>query len=175
MITQRSATMFTLLATLWPLSAFQSAKAADINISGTVIASACVVDTQTKDQTVRFDQARATNYDTVGDTSEWKNFSLNLSSCPTSTRSVKALFTGDNDSVDQTKFANTLGDATGMALQIMTQDHTTEISPNSEITVSVDQSSRKATFPLAARMYTTTGQVTAGEFHTVVQFTFTYQ
>ncbi|ANO88405.1 type 1 fimbrial protein [Escherichia coli] len=175
MITQRSATIFTLLVTLWPLCAFHSAQAADININGTVVASACVIDTQTKDQTVRFEQARAVNYDTVGHTSEWQNFSLNLSSCPASTSSVTALFTGESDLVDQTKFANTLGDATGMALQIMTDDHITEISPNGKMTVNVDQASRKATFPLAARMYTPTGTVTAGEFHTVVQFTFTYQ
>lgn len=160
---------------LWVALACMHARAADINLSGTVVASACTVDAGTKDQAVTFEQARAVDYPTIGDVSEWQDFSLTLSACPASTTQVTATFTGDADNDDPTKFANTQGDATGMALQIMSRDHTTEISPQGALAVSVDSTNHSATFPLSARLYTPTGHVTAGEFKTVVQFSFTYQ
>ncbi|MCM7806027.1 type 1 fimbrial protein [Enterobacter kobei] len=86
-----------------------SAQATTIDLSGTVVASACTVDTGSKNQTVRFDQARAVNFSRVGATGEWQDFSLTLSSCPSSTTRVKATLTGDSDSDDQTKFATAAG------------------------------------------------------------------
>lgn len=149
--------------------------AAEINLSGTVVAAACTVDTNTKAQTVTFQQARAIDYQTVGKTSEWQDFQLTLSGCPASTTQVTASFSGDADTVDPTKFANSLGDATGMAMQIMTRDHLAEIQPLGELSVGVNNVQHSVIFPLSARMYTPTGVVTAGEFKTVVQFSFTYQ
>lgn len=49
-----------------------------------------------------------------------------------------------------------------MALQIMSRDHITEISPQGALAVNVDSISRSATFPLSARLYTPIGYVTAG-------------
>ncbi|MCR6674165.1 type 1 fimbrial protein [Escherichia marmotae] len=151
------------------------APAADINLSGTVVAAACTVDTNTKAQTVTFQQARAVDYKTVGSTSEWQDFQLSLSGCPASTTQVTASFSGDADTVDPTKFSNSLGNATGMALQIMTRDHLTEIQPLGALTVGVNSTQNSVIFPLSARLYTPTGVVTAGEFKTVMQFSFTYQ
>lgn len=163
------------LACLWAVSGINSVQATDINLSGTVVASACIVDTDTVDQTVNFEQARAVDYHIVGDTSEWQDFELTLSACPISTTKVTALFSGEADRDDTTKFANVQGDASGIALQIMTRDHLTEISPEDVYQVGVDNKSHRAEFPLSARMYTATGQVTAGEFRATVQLTFTYQ
>ncbi|MDG1641112.1 type 1 fimbrial protein [Klebsiella huaxiensis] len=163
------------LVCLWAVSVIHSVQAADINLSGTVVASACTVDTDTKEQTVTFQQARAVDYPDIGDTSEWQDFELTLSSCPVSTTQVTALLSGDADNDDITKFANTQGSATGMALQIMKRDHLTEISPEGTLAVAVDNTTHKAVFPLSARLYTPTGAVTAGEFKTIVQLTFTYQ
>ncbi|HCL5074482.1 TPA: type 1 fimbrial protein [Salmonella enterica] len=172
---QQISKLLPVLACLWAASSINIVQATDINLSGTVVASACTVDIGTKEQTVTFEQARAVDYPNAGDTSEWQDFELTLSACPASTTQVTALFSGDADNDDNTKFANTLGDASGMALQIMTRDHVTGISPAGELTVSVDGNSRRAVFPLSARMYTPTGAVTAGEFRTIVQLTFTYQ
>ncbi|WES69611.1 fimbrial protein [Superficieibacter sp. HKU1] len=152
-----------------------AASAADITLSGTVVAASCTVDTGTKEQTVRFQQARAVDYTTVGNTSEWQDVDLTLSACPLSTRQVTVSFSGDADDIDPTKFANIQGDATGMALELMSRDHLTEIPPQGQMTVDVDRTTRGAVFPLSARMYTPTGNVTAGEFKAVVQFSFTYQ
>lgn len=152
-----------------------SAHAINIDLRGTVVASACTVDAGSLIQTVKFEQARAVNYKTPGATSEWQDFSLTLSSCPPSTTQVTATTSGNADNDDPTKFANTNGDATGMALQIMTRDHLTEIQPLGSLAIAVDTVNRSATFPLSARLYTPTGSVTAGEFNTTVQFTFTYQ
>ncbi|EMB7273599.1 type 1 fimbrial protein [Salmonella enterica] len=163
------------LACLWAVSSIYSVQATDINLSGIVIASACIVDTGTKEQTVTFQQARAVDYLKVGDTSEWQDFELTLSSCPPSTTQVTALFSGDADTDDATKFANSHGSATGMALEIMTRDHQTEISPADTLAVKVNGNDHRAVFPLSARMYTPTDRVTPGEFKTVVQLNFTYQ
>ncbi|MBV8042163.1 fimbrial protein [Pluralibacter sp.] len=170
-MTQQIIKIIPALVGLW----FTQALATDITISGTVVASPCAVDTGTKDQTVKFEQARAVNFTNVGDASEWQDFELTLSSCPVSTTQITATFTGNADNDDPTKFANAQGDATGMALQIMTRDHLTEINPLGSLAASVDIHNHQATFPLSARMYTPTGHVTAGEFNTTVQLTFTYQ
>jgi len=154
---------------------FGNAQATDIDISGIVVASACTVDTGSKNQTVTFDQARAVNFTSPGATGEWQDFSLTLSSCPVSTTLVTATFNGDADNDDLTKFANSQGNATGMAMQVMTRDHLTEIAPDGTLAVGVDGATRKAQFPLSARLYAPTGTVTAGEFNTTIQFTFTYQ
>lgn len=151
------------------------AKGTEIDLSGIVVASPCTVDTGTQNQTVTFRQARAIDYQEVGDTSEWQDFSLTLSRCPVSTTRVVATFIGDADLIDTSKFANSQGDAQGIALQLMTRDHNTEIAPSDEQSVNVDNATRNAIFLLSARMYTPTGQVTAGEFNTVVQVNFTYQ
>lgn len=172
---QRTSTLLTALVCLWAASGINAVQATEIHLSGTVVASACTVDTGTKDQTVTFEQARAVNYSRVGDTSEWQDFALTLSACPVSTQQVTALFSGEADGDDITKFANAQGSASGMALQIMTRDHLTEISPAGELAVKVDADSHRAIFPLSARMYTPTGKVTSGEFNTTVQLTFTYQ
>lgn len=172
---QKIGKMLSALLCLSAVSGIDAVQATDINLSGVVVASACTVDTGTQDQTVKFQQARAVDYPDAGDTSEWQDFELTLSACPLSTTQVTALFSGDADSDDITKFANTQGSASGMALQIMTRDHQTEISPAGTLAVSVDKARRRAVFPLSARMYTPTGQVSAGEFQTTVQLTFTYQ
>lgn len=172
---QRISKLLPALTCLWAVSGLHAVQATDINLSGTVVASACTVDTGTKEQTVTFEQARAVDYPNVGDTSEWQDFTLTLSACPPSTTQVTALFSGDADTDDITKFANAQGSASGIALQIMTRDHLSEISPADELATSVDSTSRRAVFPLSARMYTPTGAVTAGEFITTVQLTFTYQ
>lgn len=167
--------LFPALACLWGICGGQGVQATDIDISGTVVASACTVDTDTIGQTVTFEQARAVDYSRIGDISEWQDFELTLSACPLSTTQVTAQFSGDADSDDATKFANAQGSASGMALQLMTRDHQTEISPQGTLVVDVNKDSRRAVFPLSARMYTPTGRVTSGEFQTTVQFTFTYQ
>ena len=172
---QQINTLLPALVCLWGICGVQTVQATDINLSGTVVASACIVDTGTIDQTVTFEQARAVDYPRIGDTSEWQDFELTLSACPLSTTRVTALFSGDADSDDASKFANSQGSASGMALQITTRDHQTEISPEQTLAVSVDRTTRRAIFPLSARMYTPTGQVTAGEFKSIVQLTFTYQ
>lgn len=174
-MTQQVSKIIPILTALWAASGAGHVQATEINIAGTVVAAACTVDTGTKEQTVKFAQARAVDYAHVGDTSEWQDFVLTLSSCPASTTQVTTTFNGDADNDDPTKFANTQGDATGMALQIMTRDRLTEIPPLGNLAVSVDSASRSATFSLSARMYTPTGRVTAGEFNTVVQLSFTYQ
>lgn len=164
-----------IVVSLWVALVCTDALAADINLSGTVVAAACTVDAGSKEQTVTFKQARAVDYPNIGDSSEWQDFALTLSSCPASTTQVTATFSGDADGDDPTKFANTQGDATGMALQIMNRAHSAEFSPLGTLSVSVDNVSRSATFPFSARLYTPTGHVTAGDFKTVVQFSFTYQ
>lgn len=172
---QQISKMLPVLAGLWVAGNVGSVQATGINLSGTVVASACTVDTNTQEQTVTFEQARAVDYSNVGDTSEWQDFELSLSACPASTTQVTALFSGDADNDDVTKFANGQGTASGMALQIMTRDHLTEISPAGELAVNVNAATHQALFPLSARMYTPTGTVTSGEFKTIVQLTFTYQ
>lgn len=91
---QATRTRAAIVVSLWIILACTHARAADINLSGTVVASACTVDAETKDQTVTFEQARAVDYPNVSDTSEWQDFALTLSACPASTTQVTVTFNG---------------------------------------------------------------------------------
>jgi len=63
-------------------------QAVNINISGTVVATPCVVDLTSVNQTIDFGQLRATDFQNVQSAGEWRPFSLLLTNCPASTTQV---------------------------------------------------------------------------------------
>lgn len=144
-----------------------------VNVTGRIAASPCNVDAGTTNQTVDLGQAVATDFKQAGAGSKWHDFDLKLSGCPATTTYAAALFMGQPDPTSTTKFAN-LGTSTGLALDIENRNHDTSYGPNDRFTVPVNDSDHKATFPLSARMYSTSGTVTGGSFSSVVQVVFIY-
>lgn len=152
-----------------------SALAVDLNITGTIKASPCTVDSA-DGQTVNVNlgtDIKAASLSTGGQGSTLVPFTLHLKDCPTSTSSVTATFSGVQADEDATLYKNT-GDAT--KVQIDLQDMSGVRKGNgSTMTATVVQATSDASFPLQARAYTVKGGATPGSVVGTVQVSFTYQ
>lgn len=156
------------------------AEAADVTITGKVIAASCTVSPVLAGaQMVDLGTLGRTQFQNASDGGGWKSFSLNLSNCPASTTQTTVTFTGTPDGTNATLFANTEPVATAaanMAVQMAKDaDHSAVLSTGSTMTVNVDTLTGTATFPLAARLYTPTGGAQAGQVSSSVLVNFTYQ
>lgn len=154
------------------------AEAADVTITGKLIAASCTVNPVLAGaQEVNLGTLGRTNFQNADDKGEWKSFSLTLTNCPAGTSQSTVTFTGTADATNATLFANTEPVATAapyMAVQIAKNaDRSDLLSNSSSMTVSVD-SDRSATFPLAARLYST-GKAQPGKVSSTVLVNFTYQ
>ncbi|MGL5384395.1 MAG: fimbrial protein [Serratia sp. (in: enterobacteria)] len=152
-----------------------------LNINGNVIAAACTVGSDlVAGQAVSLGTLGRTKFQVSGDAdSTWHNFSLELTNCPVGTTSSTVTFSGTPDATDATLLANTEAQATAatnMAVQMSKQsDNSAILSNGSTMTVNVDTTTGTASFPLAARMKTPTGNVQAGKVSSTVLVDFTYQ
>lgn len=153
---------------LWALSL----PAAEVTISGRITATPCTVDASLN-QTLDLGKLQRRDLLQAGTGSEWKAFSLTLSSCPPSTSRVTATFTGTPAPDDNKAFASS-GTATGVALQLSNADSSLALANNASLTVDIDKA-RKAAFPLTARIYSPKGQSSAGSFISFVQVNLSYQ
>lgn len=156
------------------------ALAADVNITGKVIAAACSVSTSlSSGQQVDLGTLGRTKFQFANDAGEWQSFSLLLNNCPEGTKRSTVTFTGTADENDATLFANTEPEtsaAKNIAIEMAKDaDHSVVLSNNSTMTVDVDTTGKSATFPLAARMYTSVGGVQTGTVTSTVLVNFTYQ
>jgi len=60
-------------------------------------------------------------------------------------------------------------------LRIASRDHAIAYAPGNILEENVNISTRSATFPLSARMFTPQGNATAGTFQSVMNIEFTWQ
>ncbi|VYT94236.1 type 1 fimbrial protein [Metakosakonia massiliensis] len=159
------------------LPVFSSWGGIPLNIQGNIYYFPCEVSTDTRYQEVDFGTLVKTHLQTAGTASEWKSFNLNIENCPAGTTKATVKFDGVTDGDDATLFANMAASdaAQNLALQITNSDHSTTYKNQDEMTVAIDSSTKKGVFPLAARLYSTQGGATSGNFESVVQLTFTYQ
>lgn len=156
------------------------ALAADVTITGKVTAAACTVNpVLVAGQTVDLGTLGRTRFQNANDAGDWKSFNLTLTNCPAGTTSSTVTFTGTPAGTGGTLFANTEAAATAatnMAVQMAKDaDHNAVLSNGSTMSATVDTTAGTATFPLAARLYTPTGSVQAGQVSSSVLVNFTYQ
>ncbi|MGL4429768.1 MAG: fimbrial protein [Silvania sp.] len=153
-----------------------SAPATDVmlSIKGNIYDIACQVDSTSQNKVVDLGQAVASDFKRVGDTGTWKNFDITLSRCPRSLTLATIQLEGQRDTTHPFKFANT-GTAKGLALELADRTDSIILAPESRFNAVIDPVSHTADFPMAARYYASHTPVSAGEFSSVVQFTFTYQ
>ena len=153
-----------------------SAPATDVmlSIKGNIYGIACQVDSTSQNKVVDLGQAVASDFKRVGDTGTWKNFDITLSRCPRSLTLATIQLEGQRDTTHPFKFANT-GTAKGLALELADRNDSIILAPESRFNAVIDPVSHTADFPMAARYYASHTPVSAGEFSSVVQFTFTYQ
>ncbi|MBV8042162.1 fimbrial protein [Pluralibacter sp.] len=145
----------------------------NIDITGTVIASPCVVNGGQNSLSVNLgDSIEANSLSVAGDTSSWKDFVISLSSCPLSTSSFSVAFSGTPDTDDATTYKNT-GTATNLKLALTTHDGA--VLGDGTTIDNVDVSTTHAyDLQLRARAVSK-GAVMPGTIQGQVQATFTYQ
>lgn len=158
------------------LTLFSAAVQADssISVSGNVVASPCTIDTNTVNKTVELGTVQRRDLQTAGEGGEWQDFDLLLTNCPAGTTNVTALLSGTVDTQDATAWKNS-GTSSNMALRVASRDHNTAFAPGSSLQQSVNISTRSASFPLSARMFTPQGNAAAGTFQSVMNVDFTWQ
>lgn len=149
-----------------------------INITGTVSASPCTIDTVGSTLSADLGDTPATTL-TVTQGTRQKNLSIILKDCPISTTKVTAKFSGTPYSDDPTKGYANEGTSKGVGVQIRLQSDptwdSTSVGPGGSSTVNVNSSDHRAIFNLIGRAYTTTGNVMPGTIQSSITVTFNYQ
>ncbi|HID8743616.1 TPA: fimbrial protein [Enterobacter mori] len=147
---------------------------ASLTLTGNVVASPCTVDTDTVNKTVDLGTLQRRDLQTAGEGGEWQDFDLLLTNCPAGTTKVTATVSGTPDTQDATAWKNS-GTSGNMALRIANRDRSQTVAPGDSLAQNVNISTRSASFPLSARMFTPLGSATAGTFQSVMNVDFTWQ
>lgn len=165
---------FTSLVTA-ALFASLSCQAADTNlgVSATVVAASCSVGTSAN-QDVNLGSFYTNALNAPGSSTDWANFTVDLSNCPVTTRSVSMTLSGTAEGATQ-YFKNTGGDSTNVAIEIASQQAgSATIGPGDTVSAAVVQATHQASFPLHARMISPAGGATSGTVSGSVELTFAY-
>jgi minor fimbrial subunit len=155
---------------------YSSVHAAPVNIqvTGRVIASPCVVNNNNGDLTVNLGNTiQAATLATAGAGTTPQPFNLSLTSCPTGTTNVKVTFTGTAAAAPQANMYLNTGVATPLAIELSQQGTGTLLGNGSSLTQAV-QADKTVTYALSARAVTATGNVTPGIILAAIQADFTY-
>lgn len=151
-------------------------KAADtvnINITGRVVASPCVVNNGNSDLNVDLGDIQATTLAAAGTSSALKSFNLSFTNCPAGTNSVMATFSGTTDPVAGVNYYKNTGSAANVAVALI-QGGTGNLKGNgTSITQSV-QADRTVTMPLQAKAYSSAGGAVPGTINATVVATMQY-
>ncbi|EGF0297514.1 type 1 fimbrial protein [Salmonella enterica] len=145
-----------------------------IDITGKVVASPCVINSGEPTLAVNIgNDIQADSLSTAGSASAWKDFTLKVSNCPSSTTSFNVTFSGTPDT-DANYYRNT-GDATNLAVELATTNDKTSLKNGTALkNLIIDTSTRGYDLLMSARAVSK-GNVMPGSIASQVQLTFTYQ
>lgn len=146
-----------------------------INITGKIVAAACIIDNSGSYSIDLGQTISAATMNAANSSSSWVTKNITLSNCPAGTSSVTATFSGTADSNNSAMYANATGTgySQNVAVQLQNQTAATNVGNGATMSATID-ASRNATFPLQARAYSTPGGTTVGNISTVVLMNFTY-
>ncbi len=148
--------------------------AVNIDITGKVVASPCVVNGGQNSLAVNLgDNIQADSLTAVGSATNWTNFTLALTSCPPATTSFSVAFSGTAD--DDIDFYKNTGDATNLKLELTSQTGDKTFNNGSSLeNVIIPTDTHAYDLQLRARAVSK-GNVMPGSITGQVQATFTYQ
>lgn len=151
---------------------YGAAMAAEINISGVVVANTCMVDAASLD--VDLGDVPLAALQSAGAAGPLKEFVLKVINCPVSFngRSVFARIKGTADPDSPRLYINN-GTAAGVAVELMSDGGATVLPP-SGVTYSGDITNQQASWGMSARMVATTGNATPGSVKAVALVNFVY-
>lgn len=146
-----------------------------LNVTGTIIASSCVVDTVNSTPEVDLGTISATNFATVGTISTKKDITLALTGCPLSQTGVMFAANGAPDATNNQLLALS-GDSVASGLAIALYNKGGDIIPmrSSSAAAPIDAEAGTATINLQAAAMSTAEEVTSGAFTATTTFTLSY-
>ncbi|HGY3715384.1 fimbrial protein [Citrobacter sp. Res13-Sevr-PEB04-36] len=168
-------TLVLVLACTGLFSAASSANSANIDITGTVVASACVINGNNTSLAMNLgDSIAADSLATSGTTTAWASATLKVTGCPASTTSFSVTFTGDVDPTDANYYKNT-GTATNLKLELTSESDALAYRNGIKlVNIPIDNSTHAYDLNMRARAMSK-GIVMPGTIKGQVQATFTYQ
>ncbi|EJI9075403.1 type 1 fimbrial protein [Salmonella enterica] len=171
-VTNRKKTVAFIIALDWLFSS--SSQAVNIDISGTVIASPCVVNGGDESLAINLGTGiQANTLETSGSTTPWVEKTLTLTDCPASTTSFSVAFAGTADT--DTDFYKNTGTATNLKLEL-TDDKSEHAYKNGAALKDIAIPSDTHAYDLKLRSRAVaTGLVMPSTIEGQVQATFTYQ
>lgn len=148
-----------------------AANSVNIDILGTVVASACVVNGDTPTLQVNLgDNIEATSLATAGKGTPWHDFAISITSCPTSTSSFSVSFAGTPD----TDFYSNTGTASNLKIELRTKGGETLLNNGTTLQNIALTDTHAYELELSTRAVSK-GDVMPGTINSQVQATFTYQ
>lgn len=167
----------TLLAVVMASSVFAGvAHAADgqVKFVGNITATACTVDSTSKDQEVSLGTIATTAFTAAGDKAAPKDFQIKLTGCPDTVKNVAVKFDGVSDSTNATLLALDSGmTATNVGVEI--SDASGNVLSLHDTSAQYAVASNAATIDLVGRYVATAAGVGAGTANATTQFTIDYQ
>ena len=157
------------------VSSQQALATTQLNITGTIKASPCIVDGDSGNgiDVDLGNNIQSSTLAAASSFSDWKPFNLTLTDCPVTTNVVTATFSGLPATENTALYRNT-GDAT--RVQVELQDAANNnIGDGKTMTTNVNHSLNNAVFALKARAFSSQGGATPGSIVGTVQVAFVYQ
>lgn len=156
------------------------AHAADgtINFTGTILDSACTVDTSTATQTVNLGQIPKSSFSAAGDVAAATRFTIALKNCPAAVTSASVKFDGTADAKDSSILALSSGQtAQGVGVALYEADGVTAIplaTQSKSLTLDTSAGNTNA-MTFVAKYKATQSTVVAGTANATSDFTISYQ
>ncbi|EXF95613.1 ferrous iron transporter B [Pseudomonas fluorescens HK44] len=166
------------LGVLSCLFAAGAANAADgtISFTGSVVAAACTVSTQTAAQTVNLGTINSSGFTSAGTVAGATRFDITLASCPSTITKTSVKFDGTPDATDSRLLALTSGQtATGLGIAIYESNGTTLIPmQTASASKDLEADATSTTMTFIAKYMSTAANVGAGTASASTSFTIAY-
>ncbi|QMV51912.1 fimbrial protein [Ewingella americana] len=173
-----TATKFKVISSMMVMlsaTSFPSKSATTLQITGNIKAAACRVNFPTSGVEVNLGQGiHQYLLAAAGSAAPWVGFSLQLTACPETTKSVTMTVNGTPGSVGSDTFINT-GTATNLQIQVQNISDSRTLGNGANVTQAVDSANSSVEFSLQARAYSMSGNTTPGTILGNMQVSFTYQ
>lgn len=147
----------------------------ELKFKGNILAAPCTVDLPGGDAgeiTVKFDPVTPNDLASAGSAGAWKDFSLKLKDCGTTTARYKASFSG-SPATAPALYKNT-GTATNVEIELQLNDGSNTRLGNGTVHTG-NITSTEAELNMKARPYSSTGGATSGTIAGIVQINFDYE
>ncbi len=158
-----------------------SAIAADgrINFTGTILDSACTVNTTSASQTVNLGSVQRTAFKTAGDVAAATRFDIVLENCPSTVSSASVKFDGQGHNNNKNILALSSGQsAEGVGVALFEADGVTAIplsTQSAQMILDTTAETNRNVMTFVAKYQATQAAVVAGTANATSDFTIIYQ